>query len=104
MQPVQTSAKKRLWSKLPKNAQLLLIKVPKMTKTINFLIKQKMCGICNFHNKFSILGPSDMFEWVPDMLVPHGPIFEPRTLIVQLFRNFLFLRAFLWIFALPAVT
>ena len=31
-----------------------------------------MLEICDFHNKFSISGPLDQFEWVPDEPEPHG--------------------------------
>ena len=45
---------------------------PKNDNTTTFFIKQKMLGIYGFHNKFSILGPSDLIECAPDGPEPHG--------------------------------
>ena len=42
-----------------------------MTKPKFFFIKQKMLRICDFYNRFSISGPSDVSEWVPDGPEPH---------------------------------
>ena len=43
-----------------------------MTKPKIFFIKQKMLGICDFYNRFSISGPFDLSEWVPDGPEPLG--------------------------------
>ena len=43
-----------------------------MTKPKFFFMKQKMLRICDFYNKFSISGPFDVSEWVPDGPEPHG--------------------------------
>ena len=43
-----------------------------MTKPNFFFIKQKMLGICDFYNRFSISGPFDLSEWVPDGPEPLG--------------------------------
>ena len=37
-----------------------------------FFIKQKMRGICDFYNRFSISGPFDLPEWVSDGPEPLG--------------------------------
>ena len=37
-----------------------------------FFIKQKMLGICNFYNRFSISGPFDLSEGSPDGPEPLG--------------------------------
>ena len=57
-----------------------------------------------FPHRFSILDKNIQLEGVPDLLAPHGQFSWPRPFVVQLFWNFLFLRAFLCIFALPAGT
>ena len=43
-----------------------------MTKPNIFFIKQKMLGICDFHNGFSISGSFDLSEWVPNGHKPLG--------------------------------
>ena len=43
-----------------------------MTKPKFFSIKQKMLRVCDFYNKFSISGPFDVSEWVPDGPEPQG--------------------------------
>ena len=43
-----------------------------MTKPKFFFIKQKMLRICDFYNRFSISGPFDLSEWVPDGPEPLG--------------------------------
>ena len=42
-------------------------------------MKQKMLRICDFYNKFSISGPFDVSEWVPDGPEPHGAQDELRA-------------------------
>ena len=37
-----------------------------MTKPKFFFIRQEMLRVCAFYNKFSILGPFDLSEWVLD--------------------------------------
>ena len=43
-----------------------------MTKPNIFFIRQKMLRVCAFQNKFSISGPFDLSEWVPDGQVLPG--------------------------------
>ena len=57
----------------------------------------------HFYGIFN-LDKNIQLEGVPDLLAPHGQFSWPRPFVVQLFWNFLFLRAFLCIFALPAGT
>ena len=72
LKPVDKWTKTKCLSKLSKNEQFLLSKVQKMTKPKFFFIKQKMLGICDFYNRFSISGPFDLSEWVPDGPEPLG--------------------------------
>ena len=58
------------------NRLLLLNKVLKMTRIFFFSIKPKMLQICVFYNRFSILDEKNDLEWVPDLLAPHGPVFQ----------------------------
>ena len=60
------------WSKSSKNDLVVNKQSPKNDNTTTFFIKQKMLGIYGFHNKFSILGPSDLIECAPDGPEPHG--------------------------------
>ena len=63
---------KQVFIRMSKNEQFLLSKVQKMTKPNIFSMKQKMLGICDFHNRFLISGPFDLPEWVPDGPEPLG--------------------------------
>ena len=55
-----------------KNGRLFIKQSPKNDIITFFFIKQKILRIYNFYNKFSILGPLDMIECVPDGPEPHG--------------------------------
>ena len=65
-------SKNKCLSKLSKNEQFLISIVQKLTRSNIFFIKQKMLGICDFYNRFSISGPFDLSEWVPDGPEPLG--------------------------------
>ena len=60
------------WSKLSENDLVVNKQSTKNDNTTTFFMKQKMLGIYGFHNKFSILGPSDLIECAPDGPEPHG--------------------------------
>ena len=49
-----------------KNGRLFIKQSPKNDITTIFFIKQKILGIYNFKNIFSISGPLDLIECVPD--------------------------------------
>ena len=64
--------KNKLWSKLAKNGRVFTKQSLKNDLNNFFFLNPKMLGICGFHNKFSILGPSDLIGCVPDGPEPHG--------------------------------
>ena len=58
--------------KIAQKTTIFANKSPKNDQIQKFFLKQKMLRICDFHNKFSISGPFDVSEWVPDGPESHG--------------------------------
>ena len=58
--------------KFVKNGRLFIKQSPKNDITTIFFIRQKILGIYDFHNKFSISGPLELIECVPDGPEPHA--------------------------------
>ena len=65
--------KNKFLSKLSKNRQFLLNKIPKMTNKQIFFIKGQMLPICDFYNTFSISASFDLLQVSPDIQVPQVP-------------------------------
>ena len=89
----------KLWWNLSKFDLFLLCKVQKKEFATSFFIEQKMLGIYGFHNKFSILGPSDLIECALDGPEPHGHEIGLSSPWEGSNWNFLVLDISFWVYA-----
>ena len=63
---------KQVFIKIVRKRAIFIRQSPENDQTKHFFHKQKMLGTCDFYNRFSISGPFDLSEWVPDGPEPLG--------------------------------